>query len=1024
MATADNPEELERRIRFELDCLGQTNGHHAFEQLCLGIARRRITTNLMPATGPVSSGGDQARDAESYWSNIGVELPGTSLFASRVSTERVVMACTIQRRGLAAKVRSDVTALGGQGGVDRVIYFITGPLPVARRHVLQAEALAKHQIQLDIWDINAVSSELKEPDLFYLAVTHLHLPASLAPERDEPASGLPDWYVDDRQRWRHREQPPATIGDLIDLTPSLRYSVEHASARADLPEWTALVRELAASAPSGSLLARSRYELVVAAISGMGNLRHEDHTLRAYFADLAPVSEDVGILEDAVLLIEFACGAWLRAATSISRAEIDGWRDWMRAHVARLLAAHPYPNAEAGLLAVAARLELQPNYPDDLTPQPGSLPSTADVSERIRAAVDAGETIHHTAPTDLTFIDLDAGMSLLQQLVRRLERAPFFPIENTVQHFNFCVAALVGHPLYNEVRDGLDAAVERIEGESARGERAQSRAVSLLEADLTLDALREVHSAKINWWHGDTVEGAAIMCLLASRIYADLGLPLAAKQYALTASAIAQRAPSNEFGVLVARGFVLAASYEHQAGMWLSATHTFRVGLLAQNVYADDPLNGERYPYAMSMLINQALIVRAARTVRPEYLTVIDAVLDRLAGLREVIDGLLAPAAQLPAMTDLEYGEVADRDGLGRPFSDAGRARRYTWTALGTIWDVRCANDRIDVLATERFVAALQILSAELASADALLMTGRIKIEVVADRSDLQPDVDPCERLPNNQASTWRIHLTSGSGLNGDEAFDEVAATVVTVVLDRSLLSPSAFMTIIERSFEHGLWHKLFTGRPYDEAADFLGSTAYEQMAALTTPAPGEELERNPLTKSRALGAIAASAPDYDEDRSLAAVTARYDNILPMVRHTLGHLISHRPFLEVVRRLRGEGWLDWHLLTAVANLAGNERLARSGIRLHIGMTQRDADHAQSVMKQLERDASDAISVELFTEQRLRASLAMAVLSTLGNLGLSNNQHTPDFAAIFRFLGDRYNYWTDDVPHATIFPTLD
>jgi hypothetical protein len=41
-------------------------------------------------------------------------------------------------------------------------------------------------------------------------------------------------------------------------------------------------------------------------------------------------------------------------------------------------------------------------------------------------------------------------------------------------------------------------------------------------------------------------------------------------------------------------------------------------------------------------------------------------------------------------------------------------------------------------------------------------------------------------------------------------------------------------------------------------------------------------------------------------------------------------------------------------------------------------------------------------------------------STLGNLELTNNQEAPDFPAIFRFLGDRYGYWSDDVPHDPIF----
>jgi len=121
-----------------------------------------------------------------------------------------------------------------------------------------------------------------------------------------------------------------------------------------------------------------------------------------------------------------------------------------------------------------------------------------------------------------------------------------------------------------------------------------------------------------------------------------------------------------------------------------------------------------------------------------------------------------------------------------------------------------------------------------------------------------------------------------------------------------------------------------------------------------------------------------------------------------------------------VRRLRHGGWLDWHLLTAVANLAGSERARRSGVRLTADMTQAEQIRAQAVMKQSEAETDEPMPMSLFSEERMRSCLNVAILSTLGNLELTNNQEAPDFPAIFRFLGDRYGYWSDDVPHDPIF----
>ena len=79
--------QLATQIRFHLDSLGESNGHHAFEQLCLGLTRRRIVSNVMPAAGPVAAGGDHGRDGESCWSVVASDLPNTSVFTALATDE-------------------------------------------------------------------------------------------------------------------------------------------------------------------------------------------------------------------------------------------------------------------------------------------------------------------------------------------------------------------------------------------------------------------------------------------------------------------------------------------------------------------------------------------------------------------------------------------------------------------------------------------------------------------------------------------------------------------------------------------------------------------------------------------------------------------------------------------------------------------------------------------------------------------------------------------------------------------------
>jgi hypothetical protein len=301
----DSPTQLAQQIRFGLNTLGENNAHHDFERLCHGLVRRRITSNLIPATGPVSSGGDQGRDSESHWTNLPDELPGTSTFIALASGEKVVLACTVQREDVPTKIRHDLASITGQGDpVHRVIYFTVVGVPVGKRHELQDETLRNHDVALEIWDATAIADHLSDPDLFFLAVDYLHLPSSLAPKRPADDPPLPGWYLADRERWRSRSLLTGTLGELVDLREPLRHASYHVEARADLPDWLVQARALLAAATSTDVVVRAQYAIVTATVHGYDTLRPADDVLCDFFATAISEVSDPGPLQDAVILLD------------------------------------------------------------------------------------------------------------------------------------------------------------------------------------------------------------------------------------------------------------------------------------------------------------------------------------------------------------------------------------------------------------------------------------------------------------------------------------------------------------------------------------------------------------------------------------------------------------------------------------------------------------------------------------------------------------------------------------------------
>ena len=106
---AERIPEAEAYIRFRLNELSSRNEHHRFEEIATRVAQKRISSNILIATGPVSSGGDQQRDAETFITRLPNELPHSAGFAAAASTSPVVVACTIQSGNLKQKVLSDLS---------------------------------------------------------------------------------------------------------------------------------------------------------------------------------------------------------------------------------------------------------------------------------------------------------------------------------------------------------------------------------------------------------------------------------------------------------------------------------------------------------------------------------------------------------------------------------------------------------------------------------------------------------------------------------------------------------------------------------------------------------------------------------------------------------------------------------------------------------------------------------------------------------------------------------------------------
>lgn len=209
-------------------------------------------------------------------------------------------------------------------------------------------------------------------------------------------------------------------------------------------------------------------------------------------------------------------------------------------------------------------------------------------------------------------VDLDGGMRRLLELAELLPLAPVYPITAFGHVIDLLAPALRDHPLYRQVCDGLDEAVKRQEGEAAVGDKCRQRATAHLDAGRPLDALRECHQAKVNWFHGDTLYGAIKAMANIVDIYSRLGMYLAAKKYALATVLLARGRADTSDRVLAPIALFAAANMTHLSGARISSAELAAIAGQAHLAWAPDPTNIERHPYLTHALEYQGFTAGAA----------------------------------------------------------------------------------------------------------------------------------------------------------------------------------------------------------------------------------------------------------------------------------------------------------------------------------------------------------------------------------------------------------------------------
>ena len=1008
-----SPSEIETQVRFALSQLPVRNAHHEFEHICRHLTQQFICSNVLPATGPVSAGGDQGRDFETFHTYLREELGSHGAFLGLVSEEAIVFICTTQANGLLAKLRQDIEKVCASGHpVHEIRAFTLESVPVSTRHLLVAETQESHGVRLEFHDAESIANLLARPEGFWIAERFLSIPAEIRPEAAAIGGDLSAEYVERRTRWREKGSPSPTLGDFIDVKTGLREATfGQEAARADLPFWLGLVRQLLASPElSAHIQQRARYELVVATFRGTDAFRPVDDVARVYLDESLGESEPAR-LQDAGTLLMYANTAVRVGLSSLTPAELGVWNERLANRIQDLI-PHETPHRRASLLFSLGHLGLHPKLTEAGIQ---GLSDKAHVLEHWSQGSEPSTRVHVSLPDDLVLTDVSRALVAWTELIGNQKETPLFPIQRLADILQLLVPLWSKQPEWRELVDLVDEAVGERSGKSALASRARDRAMKLLQDGRRLDALEECHQAKIDWWSGETVRGALLAMIIIARLYLELRLPQASKSHALAVAYIAASKGDEELADLIPAGLLMAASADFVAGAWCSATELYEFGLIAQHQFVEDGIDSEKHTEVNDALLNLAYVSACARIVDSDLAALIDATTARIGAQGIIEDAINALNAQDEAFWE-SFGDIGL---VARPFADLGEVRYIRFSALGTDWTLAAANEIDSVRIAERFAAAAQVMLAALTRDDLCLVQTHIKVRIENMRRASTPIGEPIESLPSNDGREWVVRLvpvSTSDDADPREIDAELLAMLTMILSEASLLPRADFSASLEKAFERGLKHKLSPGRPYDQLAAFAADTEPEiQRSQYDTP---WECGDGSFRADDELRWQDRPGPTYSRDRANQLLQTRYQNLAKSLRITVMVLAASEEFRSTVEELRTKGWLDWHILTAAFNIVMNYRFPENRFNLPTEATLQEMTQAAFGP---ESATAAPVPIGSFRLDAMNENRQGGLLPLLNHWGLECKQKTPDIPAIERLLADRYGYWHDDVPHEDPFP---
>lgn len=977
-STNSSPLKLIQYIRFQLDKLNSKNGQFDFEHLCRHFARETITPNILPATGPVSAGGDQGRDFETF--TTFVTDSDSLMFNGKHESKSIVFACSLYKiSGLKNKIKGDIQSICA-GSKPYLIYFFSNQdIPVALRHELQKWCLEEFKLQLEIIDAQALSEQLAQPKIFWIAEEYLRISADIFPRSIISNDSA---YESARAAWFDSKKSPYSFADFVEIKLALRKATWEDFAKPDLSRWIQLMECLNTDEHSSELRRRSVYEVCVAALRGQHNLTSKKYLVELYFTNWGTLSGP-SELRDAVILLSYSSSATLLGEFKCDAAQLHAWSKSLIGHLNSVISQTTGPNTLTELLQTRAHA--------------AQLPFVKSISPQY---------------------SVDEIFKWWERVISSAKKAPLFPVEDFADLLTKVAPYIGDDPRFSSLMRKLDKLLEERSKGYLIAEKSRDRAFEFIKAGKTLQAIDDLHRAKVRWFTGDALYGSLLSLLTLSQCYLQLGLCYAAKYHALGAVFLIAKTSDDEIRSLFTSAIYQLCTCEYDSGEWMTFSERFPL-FLSMHYHHEKKPDDWNEDKIQGMVFHFLIVKSLAKAMGgSDAVAKVESPLRALTMPDELREELLNPQLPLEKYESMAIEEILPKTSeeiWGIPFTDCGLTRIYRWKALGISWFASTENKLSGLPYAEEFIAVLQIVIADFGRTDFCLLPTNVELDlVICDEKNFR-----AEEIPDNQRIAFKIFVPRVEDYNHksmQETQSEVLAVASTIIFWCSALPDSAIKQKLESAFKNELSSKVFLVRPYWELFLELASKVDFDTRRLTQIGSFDR-KTSPQRESKEIGWIDKPGYGYSKKKAHEFIENRYRRAIAPVRKTLARLRSSSRFNQWVGDLRAKGYIDWQILLILSNQVMNYRVNLINPHFH---PERNIELSKEIMNREESDTDPYFPEELLYDPQSGGAVMSSLMATTSTWGLQLRRSTPDIEAVKKFMDVRYFQSTDDIPHEDIF----